>query len=189
MPTLPGVWRYRVSARSGAGIMEANDRQATTVFTVQPVIPPSALDKPSIMKRYHRRRTCSHTSSFADDGNASWYSVCRVPMVEWRLDWEDCRHLLDLFRWGSTYNYLIRPLHTLCITERDNNDNNRIQKAQFKIITISSLRRELSPTRTLKWPGRNRAQITCNTSRAYHVQHVVCHLVRRDSSAIKFDRV
>ena len=26
------------------------------------VIPPSALDKPSIMKRYHSRRTCSHTS-------------------------------------------------------------------------------------------------------------------------------
>ena len=26
------------------------------------VIPPSALDKRSIMKRYHRRRTCSHTS-------------------------------------------------------------------------------------------------------------------------------
>ena len=26
------------------------------------VIPPSALDKPSIMKRCHRRRTCSHTS-------------------------------------------------------------------------------------------------------------------------------
>ena len=33
------------------------------------------------------------TSSFADNGNASWYSVCRVPMVEWRLDCEDCRHL------------------------------------------------------------------------------------------------
>ena len=26
------------------------------------VIPPSALDKPSVMKHYHRRRTCSHTS-------------------------------------------------------------------------------------------------------------------------------
>ena len=26
------------------------------------VIPPSALDKPSIIKRYQRRRTCSHTS-------------------------------------------------------------------------------------------------------------------------------
>ena len=28
--------------------------------------------------------------------------------------------------------------------------------------TISSLRLELSPTRTLKSPGRNRVQITCN---------------------------
>ena len=36
----------------GAGIMEADDRQVTTVFTV---IPPSALGKPSIMNRYHRR--------------------------------------------------------------------------------------------------------------------------------------
>ena len=35
--------------------------------------------------------------------------------------------------------------------------------------------RELSPTRTLKWPGRNRVQITCNTSSAYHVQ-VSCYV-------------
>ena len=33
------------------------------------------------------------TSSFADDGNPSWYSVCRVPMLEWWLDGENCRHL------------------------------------------------------------------------------------------------
>ena len=26
--------------------------------------------------------------TFADDGNASWYSVCWVPMVEWRWDWK-----------------------------------------------------------------------------------------------------
>ena len=32
-------------------------------------------------------------SSFADDGNASWYSVCRVPMVELWLDCENCRYL------------------------------------------------------------------------------------------------
>ena len=38
---------------------------------------------------------------------------------------------------------------------------------------FSFLRRELSPTRTLKRPGRNRVQITCNSSSAYHVQHVV----------------
>ena len=44
----------------------------------------------------------------------------------------------------------------------------------------------LSPT--LKWPGCNRVQITCNTSNAYHVQHVY-HVVRRDSSAVKLDSV
>ena len=42
---------------------------------------------------------------------------------------------------------------------------------------------------TLKWPGRNRVQITCNFSGAYHVQHLVCHVVRRYSTAIKFDRL
>ena len=50
-------------------------------------------------------------------------------------------------------------------------------------LTISSLRRELLSTCTFKCPGRNRVQITCHTQSA----HVVCHLVRRDSSAIKFD--
>ena len=43
----------------------------------------------------------------------------------------------------------------------------------FFFLTICSLRREPSPTRTLKWLGRNRVQITCNTSSDYHVQHVV----------------
>ena len=41
------------------------------------------------------------------------------------------------------------------------------------------------PTRRLQWPQRNRAQIMCNTSRAYHVQHVIRHGVRRDSSAFE----
>ena len=39
--------------------------------------------------QYHGGRRLS----FADDGNPSWYSVCRVPIVEWRLDCENCRHL------------------------------------------------------------------------------------------------
>ena len=43
--------------------------------------------------------------TFADDGSASWYLVCRVPMVEWRLDCENCRHwtvvgLHDTDPWG-----------------------------------------------------------------------------------------
>ena len=53
------------------------------------------------------------------------------------------------------------------------NNNNHIHRRISRFFTISSLRREPSPTRTLKWPGRNRVQITCNTSSACHVQHAV----------------
>ena len=69
------------------------------------------------------------------------------------------------------------------------NDDNSIERRNSRFFTICSLCRELSPRRTLKWPVSNRVQITCNTPSAYHVQHVVYHVVRRDSSAIKFDRV
>ena len=64
----------------------------------------------------------------------------------------------------------------------DDDGDNCIQRRSLRFFTISSLRREL-------FPRHNRVKITCNTSSAYHVQRVVCHLVRRDSSAIKFDRV
>ena len=56
-----------------------------------------------------------------------------------------------------------------------------------RFFTICSLRRELSPKHTLKWPRHNHVKIICNTSSAYHVQHVLCHLVQRDSSAIQFE--
>ena len=57
----------------------------------------------------------------------------------------------------------------------DDHDNNfnRIQKRNSRFVIISSLRREPSLARTLKWPGRSRVQITRSTSSAYHVQHVV----------------
>ena len=51
-----------------------------------------------------------------------------------------------------------------------------------------SLHHKLSPARTLKRPGQNGVQITCNTSSACHVQPAVCHVVRSISSATKFDR-
>ena len=59
-----------------------------------------------------------------------------------------------------------------CGVASDNN-NNWIQRRYLRFFTIFSQRRELSPTRTLKWPRRNRVQITCNTLNAYHVQHVL----------------
>ena len=55
------------------------------------------------------------------------------------------------------------------------NNNNRIQRRYSRFFTISSQCRKLSPTRTLKWPGRNRVQITCNTSSACHLQ-VSCYV-------------
>ena len=50
------------------------------------------------------------------------------------------------------------------------------------------LRREPSPTRrsparTLKWPGRDRVQIACNTLSAYHVKHVVLRATRYEGTA------
>ena len=42
--------------------------------------------------------------------------------------------------------------------------------------TISWLCCELSPTHTVKWPGWECTQLTCSTSGAYHVQHVVQHI-------------
>ena len=50
------------------------------------------------------------TSSFANDGNASWYWVCRVPMVEWRLDCENCRHL-TVVGLHDTYPRSVSEIH------------------------------------------------------------------------------
>ena len=68
-----------------------------------------------------------------------------------------------------------------------NNNNNRIQKRKSRYFTISSLRHELAPTRTFKWPGRNRVQhierlITCNMS--WNVGHNLrlCHWFYSKSS-------
>ena len=49
------------------------------------------------------------------------------------------------------------------------NNHDRTERPSSRFFPISSLCRELSPTRTLKWPGRNLVQITCSTSGAYHV--------------------
>ena len=86
---------------------------------------------------------------------------------------------IRLFWFSRVWNLKQTLLTSLLVNDfsillnNNNNNNNRIQRRYSRIFTISSQRRELSPTRTLKWPGRKRVQITCNTSSAYHVQHVV----------------
>ena len=84
----------------------------------------------------------------------------------------------------------------LCCDARDLNDdynnknnNNRIQRRYSRFFTISSQRRGLQHVRSsgpgaivCKSRATHRTLITCKC-------HVTCHLVQRDSSAIKFDRV
>ena len=79
----------------GAGIMEADDRQVTTVFTVQPSFHHRHSTKPNIMKRYRRRRTTRWGVTARSPTMVTLHTgwVCRVPMVEWRLDCENCSHL------------------------------------------------------------------------------------------------
>ena len=54
----PGLAALGPRSRYHEGRRPSNDDS----FHSPTVIPQSALDKPSIMKRYHLRRTCSHTS-------------------------------------------------------------------------------------------------------------------------------
>ena len=51
------------------------------------VIPPSALDKPSVMKRYHRRRTCSHASPRRSPTMVTLYDSRFVECRWWNDGW------------------------------------------------------------------------------------------------------
>ena len=95
------LWRANSSAQSThlptyGGRWSSSDDSFHNIT----VSPPSALDKPSIMKCYHHwRRTrwgVTACSPMMVTYNASWYLVCWGPMVEWRLDCENCRHLTIL---------------------------------------------------------------------------------------------
>ena len=53
----------------------------------------------------------------------------------------------------------------------------------------SPLGQELSTALILKRPGCSCVKSMCNILDAYHMQDAECHVVGRDSSAVKFDRV
>ena len=69
------------------------------------------------------------------------------------------------------------------------NNNNDIKRRNLRYFAISSLSFKPSATYTFKWPRCSCVQNTCSTLVACHVQYIVCHVVQKDSSAIKFDRV
>ena len=79
------------------------------------VIPPSALDKPSIMKRYHRRRTCSHTSSRRSPTMVTLHDTGFVECRWWNDGWT----VKTVVTWRSSASMIPAPAvevnHTLTI--------------------------------------------------------------------------
>ena len=120
--------------------------------------------------------------------------------------WNACMHRLDLGLYSHPKEFLgewgVNSKGKIPSTEKvprgGSNPRRCGQRAQAlptglfrppRIFIVSSLHHELSQTCTLKWPEPSRLQISSNTSRTYRVQYIVCHVVRRDSSGIRFDRV
>ena len=90
---------------------------------------------------------------------------------------------------GAAAHCLRQEEWNTCLNNNNNNNDNWTERHYSRFSRFSSLRRELSPTRTLKWPGNNLVQIRCKTQSTHHVQHIICQVVWRDSSAIKVGRV
>ena len=84
---------------------------------------------------------------------------------------KDC--LSDLVEGCPPQKWQIIIVIVIIIIIKNNSNNNCIQRCSLRFFTISLLCRELSPTRTLKWPRHDRVKIGCNTLSAYHV-HTLC---------------
>ena len=96
--------------------------------------------------------------------------------------WQDV--LCLIFLPVKSHLYCICEVYSgFCLANKEINNNNRIQRRHSRFSTISSLRREPSPTRTLFWPGHNRVQIMCNTSSTYYVRHVMLHATWYEGTA------
>ena len=128
-------------------------------------------------------------------------TIANIPPSKVKNDLCSTRQILALFRgqpWGDcweTGRSAYGPFRALrCHLELklklklydNNNDIDRCNLRYF--FTVFSLCSDLSPTRVLKWPWCNDAQVMCNTLGAYRVHHAMCHVAQRRNSAVKFDR-
>ena len=75
------------------------------------------------------------------------------------------------------------------ILNNNNNNNNNIDRCNSRCLQsphcdancLQHVRSSGQGATVCKSRATHRTLITCNTSSAYHVQHIVCHVVRRDS--------
>ena len=69
------------------------------------VIPPSALDNPSIRKRYHRRQTCSHTSPRRSPTIVTLHDTWFVERRWWNDGWT----VKTVVTWRSSASMIPAP--------------------------------------------------------------------------------
>ena len=86
-------------------------------FQSPTVIPPSTLDTPSIMKRHHRRRTCSHTSPRRSPTMVTHHDTRFVECRWWNdgLDFENCRHLTVVGLHDTGHQYWTALIHDVFV--------------------------------------------------------------------------
>ena len=90
---------------SGTSIIEADDRQVTTVFTVQPSFHHRHWTNPSIMKRYHRRWTCNHTSPRRSPMMVTLHDTGFVECRWWNDGWT----VKTVVTWLSSASMMLAP--------------------------------------------------------------------------------
>ena len=115
-------------------------------------------------KNFHSEKKCSYFVC-NDDLMHSWVEHV-LPFGDWLIPVTPTSARFRLCGYDNNNN-------------NNNNDNNNSNNNNSSSSSnknnsnndsnIRIERRELSPTRTLKWPGRNRVRITSNTSSAYHM--------------------
>ena len=123
----------------GARIMEADDRQLTTVFSLT-IIPPSAHDKPSIMKLYHRWRTCSHTSPRCSSTMVTLHDTRFVECQWWNDGW-------TVVTWQSSASTI--PAPEPLVDERGRGDGNSSVGSVFELLSCVMQHHRFKPPLSL----------------------------------------
>ena len=112
------------------------------------VIPPSAFDQPSIMKRYHRRRTCSHTSPRR---STTMLTLHDTGFVEYRW-WNDGWTVKTVVTWRSSASMIPAP-----------GFDSRLRRGSLSWPSHTSDLRIGTPVATL--PGARQCRVSTGTGR------------------------
>ena len=106
-----------------------------------------------------------------------------TPLTDWWVDLHGHTRRVGYLEWHPTAENIILSAgydYKVCSfwlplnpdnnkSNNENKDSDRIERRNSRFLHSSSLHRELSPTRMLMWPGRNRVQIACNALSAFQV--------------------